>query len=141
MAYRAYEHRSITEIVTDLLAQFPILLRKEARLARAEMSEKVTQVGIGLGLIVGGAVLLIPGLVILLEAGVAALQQAGLQPWLSAVIVGGAALIIGIILLVVGLNRIKFENLMPEKTIHQIREDAFVAKSQVRTSDDQQRAA
>lgn len=141
MAYRAYEHRSITDIVTDLLAQFPILLRKEAHLARAEMSEKVTQVGIGLGLIVGGAVLLIPGLVILLEAGVAALQQAGLQPWLSAVIVGGAALIIGIILLVVGLNRIKFENLMPEKTIHQIREDAFVAKSQVRTSDDQQRAA
>jgi hypothetical protein len=37
------------------------------------MSEKITQVAVGLGLIVGGAVLLIPAIVILLQAAVSAL--------------------------------------------------------------------
>jgi hypothetical protein len=140
MAYRAYE-RSIPEIITDLLCQFPTLVRKEAQLARAELSEKITQVGLGLALIAGGAILLIPALVILLEAAVAALERAGLQPPIAALIAGGAALVIGIILLLVGISRLKAENMVPQKTINQIQQDASMAKRQVRSDDDYQRAA
>ena len=57
--------RSVPEIISDLFSQLTTLLRKEAHLARAEMSENIVSVGRGLGLIVGGAVLLIPALVIL----------------------------------------------------------------------------
>ena len=65
--------RSIPEIFTDVINQFTMLLQKEGELARTEMSEKITQVAVGLGLIVGGSVLLTPALVILLQAGVSAL--------------------------------------------------------------------
>jgi hypothetical protein len=57
MAFRPYE-RSLPDIAADLLDQFPTLLRQEARLARAEISEKLTSMGRGIGMIVGGAVLL-----------------------------------------------------------------------------------
>src|SRR4051812_26884629 len=137
---RRYE-RSIPEIVGDLLTQFPTLAQKESQLARAEMSEKITQVAFGLAFIVGGAVLLIPALVVLLQAAVAALEQARFQPTAAAMIVGGAVLVIGIILLLVGINRLKAENLVPNKTIHQIQEDASVAKQQLRSGHEHQRAA
>jgi putative superfamily III holin-X len=58
--------RWIPEIFADLVNQFTALVRKEAQLARAEMSEKI---GAGLGLVGGGAVLLVPALVVLLQAG------------------------------------------------------------------------
>jgi uncharacterized membrane protein YqgA involved in biofilm formation len=133
--------RSIPEIIGDLLTQFPTLARKESQLARAEMSEKITQAAFGLAFIVGGAVLLTPALVVLLQAAVAALQQAQFKPTVAALIVGGAVLVIGIILLLVGIKRLKVENLVPNKTIHQIQEDAFVAKQQLRSGHEHQRAA
>jgi uncharacterized membrane protein len=72
---------------------------------------------------------------------VAALERAGLAPQWSALIVGGAALVIGLILMIVGLSRLKAKNLVPQKTINQLQEDASVAKRQVRADDGYQRAA
>jgi hypothetical protein len=42
------------------------------------MSEKLGEIGIALGLVVGGAVVLIPALMVLLEAAVGGLAAAGL---------------------------------------------------------------
>ena len=124
--------RSIPEIFTDVINQFTALLMKEGELARAEMSEKITQVAVGLGLIVGGSVLLTPALVILLQAGVSALitNNIVMEPW-APLIVGGAVFLIGIILLLIGISRLKADALMPNKTIHQIQRDVSVAKQQV----------
>src|SRR6185437_4905541 len=133
--------RSIPDILSSLLGQFTMLLRKEGELARTEMSEKVSQVAAGLALVVGGAVLLIPALVVLLGAAVAALERAGIAPPFSALIVGGVGLVIGLILLLVGASRFKMENLVPRKTINQLQEDASVAKQQVRPDNGYQRAA
>ena len=111
-------NRSIPEIFTDVVNQFTTLLRKEGQLARTEMSEKITQVAAGLGLIVGGSVLLTPALVILLQAGVSALITNNIvqEPW-APLIVGGVVLLIGMILLLVGMSRLRAEALMPNKTI------------------------
>lgn len=135
-------NRSIPEIFTDVVNQFTTLLRKEGQLARTEMSEKISQVAVGLGLIVGGSVLLTPALVILLQAGVSALITNDIvgEPW-APLIVGGIVFLIGIILLLVGMSRLRAETLMPNKTIHQIQSDVSVAKRQVRETHDQQRAA
>ena len=135
-------NRSIPEIFTDVVNQFTALLGKESQLARTEMSEKITQVAVGLGLIVGGSVLLTPALVILLQAGVSALITNNIvpEPW-APLIVGGAVFLIGIILLLVGMSRLRAEALMPNKTIHQIQSDVSVAKRQMRETYDQQRAA
>ena len=135
-------HRSVPEIIGDLFSQLTILLRSETRLARAEVSENMASLSRGLGLMIGGAVLLIPALVILLQAGVAALtDQYHLASYWSALIVGGAVLIIGIILLLVGIGRLKLENLMPSKTVHQLRQDASVAKQKASRDNEQRRAA
>jgi uncharacterized membrane protein YqgA involved in biofilm formation len=96
----------------------------------------------GLGLIVVGGVLLIPGLVVLLEAGVAALQKYGLESHWAALAVGGGVLLIGLILLIVGLRRLSVRRLVPSRTIEQIQQDANVAREQARSDHDQiQRAA
>lgn len=134
--------RPVPEIIGDLFVQFAKLLRKETQLARAEISENVASVGRGLGQIVGGAVLLIPALVILLQAGVAALNEnVQLAPYWSSLIVGGAVLILGLILLLVGVRHLKAENLMPNKTVEQLRRDATVARQQVENSSEHRRAA
>lgn len=133
--------RSVPDILSDLLTQFTTLASKESRLARVEVSEKIGQVATGLGLVVGGAVLLTPALVILLQAAVAALDQAGLGPPWSSLVVGGAVLIIGLILLMIGLSFFKAERFVPQKTIHQLQEDAAEAKRQMRTDHDYERAA
>jgi hypothetical protein len=133
--------RSIPEIFTEVINQFTTLLRKEGELARTEMSEKITQVAVGLGLIVGGSVLLTPALVILLKAGVSALitNNIVMEPW-APLIVGGAVFLIGIILLLIGISRLKADALMPNKTIHQIQRDVSVAKQQVRENYEQRAA-
>src|SRR5438067_5655538 len=133
--------RSMPEIFTDVINQFTTLLMKEGELARTEMSEKVTQVAVGLGLIVGGSVLLTPALVILLQASVSALitNNIVMEPW-APLIVGGAVFLIGIILLLIGISRLKADALMPNKTIHQIQRDVSVAKQQVRENYEQRAA-
>ena len=140
MAYQSYE-RSIPDIATDLLSHFPILIRKEAQLARVELSENMSRIGFGIAFIGIGAVLLIPALVVLLEAGVAALERAGFLPAISSLIVGGAAFVVGVILMLIGIGRMKAANLVPERTIQQVQADASVAKQQMRTDNDFQRAA
>jgi uncharacterized membrane protein YqjE len=85
----ANQNRSIADLLRDVIAQFTTLLRKETELARVELSENISRAALGLGLVVGGAVLLIPALVILLEAAVAALEQNGMRPAEAAAIIGG----------------------------------------------------
>jgi hypothetical protein len=133
--------RSISELVTDLVAQLTTIVRKESELARVEMSENVAQAAVGLGLILGGAVLLIPGVVILLQAAVTGLVKSGIgEPW-SALIVGGAALLIGIALTIAGRSRLKPNRFAPNKTIQQAQREISVSKDQARQPHAEQRAA
>jgi Putative Actinobacterial Holin-X, holin superfamily III len=144
MANSSFEtrNRSFPEIFTDLFGQTTTLLSKEGQLARAEISEKMSQVAVGLALLVFGSVLLIPALVILLDAAVAALIRRGFEPPVAALIVGGSALALGVILALIGLSRLKAKRLMPTRTIEQWQQDAAVAKQQMRSDHEQvQRAA
>ncbi len=126
--------RSVPEIFVDLFDQMTRLVRNESQLARAEVAEKVTQIGAGLGLVIGGSVLIMPALVVLLEAGVAALQDSGIAPYWAAAMVGGAVLVLGLLLLAIGISRFRAKNLVPMKTIEQLQRDASVAKNQMRRS-------
>lgn len=134
-------NQSVPAIVTDLISQFTLLLRKEGELARTEMSEKLTQMAVGLGLLVAGAVLIMPALVVLLFAAVAALDETGMSSSVAALVVGGAVLLLGLIFVLVGMSRLKARNLVPRKTIHQLQEDVSVAKRQVRSNHEYERAA
>jgi hypothetical protein len=137
----ANPNRSIADLLRDVIAQMTMLLRKEAQLARVELSENLSRAALALGLIIAGAVLVIPALVILLEAAVSALQQNGIVPAAAAGIVGGAALLLGFILVVAGALQLRMRNLMPNKTIQQLQHAVATAKQQMRHEHDVQRAA
>jgi Putative Actinobacterial Holin-X, holin superfamily III len=132
MAYTE-SRRPIPAIFADLLTQLAALVRTEGQLARAEMSEKFGQVGVALGLVIAGAVALIPALVILLQAAVAALVSAGLRLPLASLAVGGATLVISVALVAVGVVRLKAQRLLPSKTIRQLQRDAALARAEMRT--------
>ncbi|MCW2284584.1 tetrahydromethanopterin S-methyltransferase subunit G [Rhodoblastus acidophilus] len=140
MSYQT--QRPVADIIGDLFNQATSLFGKETQLMRAELSENVGRVGRGIGLLVGGAVLLIPALVILLQAATAALiENYQLASYWSALIVGGVTLIVGLILVMSGAGRLRAEELMPDRTVRQLRRDATVVKQQVGGERDIQRAA
>jgi hypothetical protein len=138
---RSDNTRSVPELFTSVVGQLAELMRTEGQLARAEISEKMTLATTGLGLIVGGAILLMPALVVLLEAAVAALVDNGIAPYWAALIVGGAGLLLGLIVLLIGVSRLRAGRLVPDKTIQQLQRDAATARSQMRTDDVEKRAA
>jgi hypothetical protein len=53
MAY-VETNRPLSAIFIELVNQLTALVRKESQLARAEMSEKLGELGMALGLVVGG---------------------------------------------------------------------------------------
>ena len=126
--------RPIPEIFTDLIHQLTGLVRKEGQLARAEISEKMSRALTGMALILIGAVLLVPALVILLQAGMARLVQSGMDPATASLIVGGAALVLGIVLALIGWSFVRPSALVPDKTIDQLQRDAAVAKHATSTA-------
>lgn len=124
--------KSVPDLLGDLVQESSQLLRGEVRLLRAEMDEKIGQVGTATASMgVAGAVML-AALVILLQAVVSALVTAGLQPWLAGLIVAVVAAGVGYGLLRAGLNRIKAANLAPSRTINQMSQDVTVAKEAVK---------
>jgi uncharacterized membrane protein len=128
---RKGDSRSVPELLADLARSVPALVRQESQLLRSELSDKVTQIEVGLGSMVAGAILLFAALLILLQAIVIALTEFVGAGW-AALIVGVAAGVIGAVLLKKGSDQMKASNLVPERTTHQLKQDAELAKEQVR---------
>jgi hypothetical protein len=70
-------NRSIPELFSDAVGQLAKLVGNEFELARAELSEKASQVGRAAAMIGAGAIVLMPALVLLLFAISAALIRGG----------------------------------------------------------------
>jgi hypothetical protein len=77
-----------------------------------------------------------PEPVVLLEACAAALQSREWRRFWAALIVGGAVVVVGLILVAIGITRFRARNLVPSKTIEQLQRDAAVAKDQMRRNHD-----
>jgi hypothetical protein len=129
MTYADNTRRSVPELVGSVFRQMAELMRTEGMLARTEMSEKMSHMGAGLGLLVGGAVLAMPALVILMSAAVAALMENGMAPYWASLLVGGLSLLLGLILLSLGANWLRAGNLMPSRTLQQLQYDANAARN------------
>jgi uncharacterized membrane protein YqjE len=125
------DNRSVPELVADAFNQFAKLIRNEIQLAKAEMSAKATQAAIGAAFLAVAGLVSIAALVLALMALAALLIQIGWSAPLSYL----AAAIVGVLLSVVcgwlGMNRLKPENLTPNRTIEQLRRDASAVKEHV----------
>lgn len=131
----ANEQRSLVGLFSDLWRETATLVRDEAELAKAEITEKVTQVQTAAVELAAGAAVLYAGFLVLLAAAAIGLAQVlpeEMAPWLAPLIVGLVVAGAGVVLLVIGRNKIKAGNLAPERTIDSLRRDADLAKEHAR---------
>lgn len=124
------EDRSLKDLLTDLTESIATLFRKEIQLARAETSEKMTQVGVAIGSIAGGAILALAALIVLLQALVIGITEAGVPAGWASLIVGVVVAIIAYVLIHKGTNDLKASSLAPNRTVDSLKRDAQVAKEQ-----------
>jgi hypothetical protein len=124
--------RSIPELFSDAVGQLAKLVGNEFELARAELSEKASQVGRAAGMIGAGAVILIPALVLLLFAVSAALISAGFSQPVAYLLTGGGAALVSGALIATGINRLSGDALKPSVTLEQVQRDKAAAKEMVR---------
>jgi len=82
----APEDASTGELIGRLTEQISTLVRDEARLAQAEVTQKAKRLGIGAGLFGGAGLVAFFGLAVLISAAVLALAEA-LPAWLAALVV------------------------------------------------------
>lgn len=125
-------NRSIPELFSDAVGQLAKLVGNEFELARAELSEKASQVGRSAAMIGAGAIVLMPALVLLLFAGSAALIRGGFSEPVAYLLTGGGAGLVSIALIAAGLSRLSGDALKPSVTLDQVQRDKDAAKEMVR---------
>ncbi|HEV7298658.1 MAG TPA: phage holin family protein [Tepidisphaeraceae bacterium] len=125
------ESRSIGTLLKELRDESATLMRQEIALAKTEMSEKASRAGkntasiaVGGAIAYAGAMVLLYGVAIALYFGLVALD---LNHFLAGIIaflvVGGVTAFIGYMLMQKGINALKNESVVPEKTVESLKED------------------
>ena len=127
--------RSFKTLVNDLTRHTSELVRQTAKLAQAELSEKVSQARSGLVALAFGATSLLVCLVYVLDAAARALAEVlpqGYAPWLAALVVGVAAGGIGFLLIQKGRSDLRQQKLTFDRTLESLKRDTEVIKARVR---------
>ena len=113
---------SISELVSDLTREISELIRREVELARLEVSQAITRVQTGVSSMAIGGVVAFAGFLVLLVAAALGLDLVVQTPWLSTLIVGAIAVVLGGVLLAVGKSRLT--RLTPERSLRSLRRDS-----------------
>jgi Putative Actinobacterial Holin-X, holin superfamily III len=124
--------RVISGLLGDALSQFAKLFQNEVDLAKAELGEKVQQIGGAMGFITAGAILVIPAVVMALFALSAALIEAGWSQPISYLASAVIAAVLAGVLFAVGINRLDARHLAPRETMRQLEKDKDTVKEMVR---------
>jgi xanthine/uracil permease len=125
------DSRSIPELVSALTGDLATLVRKEGELVRTEVTEKLQQTAkAGQGLAIGGA-LLLGAFLVLLQALVIALSKV-MDPLWASLVVGVVVALIGYSLVKGAVKLMKPDQLAPDRSARQLKQDAQLMKEQVR---------
>lgn len=123
-------NKSLGELFSDLSGDLSSLMRKEVQLAKTEMSENISRTVKNAILLVVAAVFVVFALFALIVAAIYGLSTV-VAPWLAALIVAGALLVIAGALAMIGLNALKKASLAPKETVRTLQEDVQWAKQQI----------
>jgi hypothetical protein len=123
---------TIPRLFGDAVEQLGKLVQNEAELAKAELSQKIIQAGIGAAYIGGAAILCIPVLVVAMIAIALWLTQLGLSPVAAHFISAGIGAVICGALGMMGMSYLKPDNLKPTDTIQEVSRDVATAKELAR---------
>jgi uncharacterized membrane protein YqjE len=122
----------IPRLFGDAVEQLGKLVQNEAQLAKAELSQKITQAGIGAAYLGGAAIFLVPVLVLLLIALALWFVQLGLTPPVAHLAAAGCGAVVCGVLAAIGMGYLKPEQLKPKVTMHQVGRDVATARELVR---------
>ncbi len=125
------QDRSLFALFSDLWRETSTLVHKEAELAKAEMSEKVSQVSTGMAELAIGGLIVFAGFILLLMAlsnGLMHLLPEEQADWLVPLIVGAVVVVFGFIAVLRGRSNVRPESLAPERTMESLRRDAQMVK-------------
>jgi hypothetical protein len=128
---RPPESRSLIALFSDLWRETSTLVHKEAELAKAELSEKVTQVGSGMAELAIGGLIVFAGFIVLLLAlsnGLMHILPEEQADWLAPLIVGAVVMVFGFMAVLRGRSNLRPESLAPELTMKSMRRDAHMMK-------------
>jgi hypothetical protein len=119
---------SAPELVKQLSEQTSRLVRQEVELAKAELSVKGKQVGVGAGLFGGAGVFGLYALGALTAAAIAGLGEA-IAVWLAALIVAVLWAAVAGVMALVGKGRVEAGTPpLPEQSVDSLKEDVQWAK-------------
>lgn len=122
---------STGELVKRLSTQVSELVRGELELARSELAAKGKRAGTGAGLAGAGGVIALYGVGALIAAAIAALSVV-LDVWLAALIIGVVLLIVAGTLALVGRNQIKKAvPPVPQRAVQEVQQDVETVKEAV----------
>ena len=122
---------SMGQLIKELSNDLSVLMRQELALARAEMTLKGKQAGLGIGLLSGAGLF---GFVALLAltATVIALLGTAMKVWIAALIVTAVLALIAGALALIGKNRVaESAPPAPEQTTETLKEDVQWAKTRL----------
>jgi Putative Actinobacterial Holin-X, holin superfamily III len=126
--------RPVGELLKQLSQETTTLVKQELDLAKAEVSEKGKQAGIGAGMFGGAGVGGLLALIFLSLAAVAALDT-GMPTWLAALVVGVVWAAVAGVLALQGRSKVRQATPpAPEQAIESTKEDVQWAKTQARSA-------
>jgi hypothetical protein len=125
--------RSIGQLVSDLSEQTSRLVRSEIALAKAEVTAKAQVLGMGAGLLAAAGVLALYVLAAAIATAILALCTVW-APWLAALVVTGALLLVTIVLAFVGVRAVKKASPpAPTRAKERLQEDVTALKERFRS--------
>lgn len=121
---RAHLHEAPpSELLRSLLADLRLMLKREAELAKLEVKDKGSRLGIAGGILAGAAVAALLAIGTLIAAAVLGLAIV-LPPWAAALIVGAVLVLVAVVMVLIGRARMRaVGSLAPTATIETARED------------------
>jgi hypothetical protein len=122
------ENASTGQLIGQLTEQISRLVRDEARLAQAEMTQKAKKLGVGAGLFGGAGLVAFFGVAALITAAILALALV-LPGWLAALLVGVVLLAVAAALALVGKKDVqKGSPPVPTEAISSVKTDIATVK-------------
>jgi Putative Actinobacterial Holin-X, holin superfamily III len=114
---------SPSELLRSLVADVRLMLQREVELAKLELKDKGSRLGLAGGILAGAAVVAMLALGTLIAAAVLGLAIV-LPAWAAALIVGTVLVLVAAVLLLIGRARMRAAgSLAPTATIETARED------------------
>lgn len=119
------DNESIGGLIRGILKDFRALLDEEVALARLELQEQAGRVRTAaVSLSIAAVALLMGGAFILVALATAIADLLGWPVWSGFLIVAIVMSLIGVVTLAMGRTRLRAVNMVPDKTISSIKENA-----------------